>query len=735
LADPAVIRPPRRPLPEWATALAYGIEPLWIASLAAVFVIWGYAWIPRLIHMLGHSGQMETIEWSVYMSMLVGFPVVAVAIAVVLPRVAKGQVAIVLKAFVIVAALASALIFAIDGRILLVGAALVPAILTAGTTAGASRLVGERTTQGIIALVVIGAVALVSWMSAGGLVFWTTATSWFLGSPVRFLAVAIATAIAISGLPKLGEKLEVKAPPGVAFRIATIFALLVLIAFSFRTNPMVEFYHWGFWVGPIDQLRQGGWLLRDTPSQYGFFSILIPTFLPGSAWQSFWFYQAVMYAIVAAMMFLVFRRLRSGVGNLLLSFFIVFTTVFFRPRDAAQLLPSQWTPSGGPVRFVWCFVLIGWLLIAFEKSRGDSVDNARAKFLVTGNLLWICSVAWSFEAAIYSSAIWFPALVVFLIQRAAREKAEGRQAGAIALGIVRSALVPAGLAILLYALVWAYYKMSIGVAPDLHGYFEYGLLYSGGFGSLPIAPHGAIWYLLLVFFIASTVAVRFLVEDWRDFRLVVAAGIWGGIWSLSSYFVSRSHPANLLSLAPVLLFAIAVLLVVIRYSARRQWHAYVRAATAPALAIPIAMTLGHPALFADLDSTQLSPARFTEQVPMMDPELVALLKQAGAKPGDSYVRIVDGRLMLPAWPVEGGDRIVSDRSWLPKPYEIIGSLDSARRQVYIDRAKPVAGWLIHSQSDTISHFDRDFAQIQRRFVATRRQERGSWILWWMEPRH
>ena len=57
--------------------------------------------------------------------------------------------------------------------------------------------------------------------------------------------------------------------------------------------------------------------------------------------------------------------------------------------------------------------------------------------------------------------------------------------------------------------------------------------------------------------------MQFLIEDWKDFRLVVAAGVWGGIWSLSSYFVSRSHPVNLLSLAPVLLFAIAVLMIVI----------------------------------------------------------------------------------------------------------------------------------------------------------------------------
>lgn len=706
-----------RPLPRWVTEVARGVEPLWIAATATLFIVWGYELIPKAIRMLGHSGQMETIEWGVYMSLLVGFPVVCIVIGLALPRMLRGQAATVVKAFAIVLATLLGLKFLIDGRIVLAAIALVPTIIATLLSTNAYRIMSERPLEGLVALIVLGVVSLIAWMSAGGMVYWSRATDWFLGSPYRILAFAVATVVSIAGLPRFGETAETKAAPGVAFRIASVFLLLLLIVFSFRTNPIVEFYHWGFWVGPIEQLRQGGWLLYDTPSQYGILSILIPTILPGRAWISFWYYQAAVYAIVGVLMFVIFRRLRGGVGNLALSFLVVFATLFFRPRSASLILPAQMTPSGGPVRFLWCFILLGWLLLVFRDEVGHKERHSLgAGFPLVGHLLWICSIAWSFEAAIYSSAIWFAAFTVYLIQTRKH--------------VLRSITVPVVMLFGLYATVWAIYKVGPGITPDLSGYTEFGFLYSRGFGSLPIAPHGSIWYLALIFFIASTAVVQFLVEDWKDFRLVVAAGVWGGVWSLSSYFVSRSHPVNLLSIAPVLLFAIAVLLIVIRHSPRRVWHGYVRGATVPVLAIPIAMTLGHPGLLANLRTPQLSPAKFTDQLPVMDSTLESLLKSSGVTRESPVVRIVDSRLMLPAW----SDHSVSDRSWLPKPFEIIGSLPPARRQVYIDRnaASGIGGWLVHYQADTILHFDERMAEIEKDYRVVQQRSLGQWTIWRFE---
>jgi hypothetical protein len=702
----------------WATEVARGIEPLWIGATASLFIIWGYALIPRAIRAMGHSGLIETIEWGVYMSLLVGFPVTCIIIGLALPRIWHGRVTAIVKSIAIIGALALGLKFVFDGRLLLAAIAIVPAVITVLMSFDAYRILSERPVEGIAALVVLGVVAVIAWMLAGGLVYWTRATDWFLSSPSRILAIALATIVSIAGLPRFGDSKEIKAPPGVVYRIISIALVLVLIVFSFRTSPMVEFYHWGFWVGPIEQLRQGGWLMYDTPSQYGVLSILIPTILPGSAWISFWYYQAAIYAIVGVLMFIIFRRLRGGVGNLALSFLVVGTTLFFRPRSASLILPAQMTPSGGPVRFLWCFILLGWLLLVFRDAVGHK-ERAEpgAGFPLVGHLLWICSIAWSFEAAIYSSAIWFSAFTVYLIQ--SRKN------------VIKSIATPLAMLMALYVAVWLIYKLGLGFGPDLAAYTEFGFLYSKGFGSLPIAPHGAIWYLALVFFIASTAVVQFLIDDWKDFRVVVAAGVWGGVWSLASYFVSRSHPVNLLSIAPVLLFSIAVLMIVIRHSPRRPWHRYVGGAVVPALAIPIAMTLGHPGLVKNLEAPQLSPAKFKEQLPVMDSTLESLLRSSGVTSKTPVVRIVDGRLMLPAWT----DHSINDLSWLPKPYEIIGSLPPERREIYIRRnsCSGRGGFLVHHQSDTLAHFDERLAEIQKNGYRIGGQRTlGPWRLWQVE---
>jgi hypothetical protein len=79
---------------------------------------------------------------------------------------------------------------------------------------------------------------------------------------------------------------------------------------------------------------------------------------------------------------------------------------------------------------------------------------------------------------------------------------------------------------------------------------------------------------------------------------------------------------------------------------------------------------------------------------------------------------------------------MSEKSWLPKPYEIIGTLSPARRQVYIDRnaAKAVSGWMIQHQSDTVRWFADHLKQIEQRHVPARKYAKGAWTLWWMEPR-
>lgn len=121
----------------------------------------------------------------------------------------------------------------------------------------------------------------------------------------------------------------------------------------------------------------------------------------------------------------------------------------------------------------------------------------------------------------------------------------------------------------------------------------------------------------------------------------------------------------------------------------------------------------------------------------MEPSLNELLLEAGARPSDPVVRIGDGRLMLPAWRPQDaeGARVVSPYSWLPKQYEIIGTLPPERRQKYIDRLAEhlrLSGWLVHSKAGGIRDIDEQLADIRRTHKETKRFENGDWIVSWYQ---
>jgi hypothetical protein len=192
---------------------------------------------------------------------------------------------------------------------------------------------------------------------------------------------------------------------------------------------------------------------------------------------------------------------------------------------------------------------------------------------------------------------------------------------------------------------------------------------------------------------------------------------------------------NVLSLAPILLFSAALLLRALRSDFSSPWHEIIFAALVPVFAMPIVLTLGHGRVLAEITQPQLAPSAIVTQIPAMDSSLAGLLAQEGAKPTDPIVLIADGRLMLPAW-TSGGTTVMSDRSWLPGPYEIIGSLPAARRNVYIDRNRVSSpgGWLIHSKTDTIAHFDELQQKLLEGRVESRRLENDRWIVSWIGGR-
>jgi hypothetical protein len=717
------------------------VEPLWIASLALLILLPGFQFGAAIIRFFGRGGQQETVEWLTYLSVLVGLPIGAWLVSYALPRLGSAQLQTRVKLVLLVFVALEVLVYLVRSEWYALLAATALSVVTVFALrfregAKASAVVTRQDAVGWAVLVFVG---ICAWMAAGSLVSWGDATPWFIASVARFAVFVASFAISVLAVRSTFHPRERTGARSTAARALAAVGVLVLLALSFRTNPVLELYHWEAYVGPMQELRQGGWLLWDAPAQYGLLSILIPTLLPGNSWQSFYLCQAICNVIVALLMFWGLGGTRLSPSRVILATALTATTLFFRPRSATLLLAAQMTPSGGPVRFLWPFIMLAFVFHYYRRSasRRTGATVADLRFELGGNLIWLGSLCWSAEAAIYCGGVWFPAYALFLMRRASRQLQSGRTKTKVVLRIIRSIGWLAGGVILLVVAVSLFYRVVLGTFPDWMGYVEYALLYSGGFHSLPIDPSGSIWYLLIIFLAIATALVIYLFRDWAHPRAMVLAGAWGGVWAISSYFVSRSAAANLLSIGTFLVFALAISLTVIAEQPRESWHELLRVAVVPIFATPIALTLAHPAFVTHITTSQLSYSSFTEQIPFMEPSLNALLLEAGAKPSDPVVRIGDARLMLPAWRVNGPGktRIVSPYSWLPKQYEIIGTLPRERRIKYIDRMAShlrLSGWLIHSKKDGIPDFDKQLADISRTHVETKRFENKDWIVSWYQ---
>jgi len=703
-----------------------------MAALGVHFLVLGKLLVAAIIHFAGRAAEIQITQWTIYILLLVAYVPLVWYISRVLPRRVSHATTSAVWAAIVGASLLEFVFYALTSNWLF----LLMAIAATASTTVLLDLARRRhaitrpdTRWDVSTTLPLFITGLFGWMSAGSLVSWDSILRWWATNGWTALALLAATILTVFAVtPARNES----ADDDLGLRWWDYLAIAVLAAFSFRTFPVVEFYNWGFYIGPIEQLRQGGRLLWDTPSQHGFLSLLIPTVLPGRAWASFWFFQAALFAIVAGLMYIAFRRLGSRWVNGLFAFVVTFTTLFFMPRSGTIILPAQMTPSGGPVRFLWCFILLAFITGYF--FRPAEKQSARG-FMIGGTAIWLASILWSPAEAFYCSAIWFSAYGVFLVER----MIEWRKAGATSRNawrrFAKNASAPIIAAAALIIAVTLIYWALFGGLPDWRGYVEYMLPSAHvGFGAHPIDSTGPVWYLMLLFLGLSTILFC-VAADIHDPRLVVLAGVWGGAWAVGSYFVGESRPVNALSLTPFLLFCAAIALRIIGADRSTRWYAMIVAGMVPAFAIPITLTLGHSGFPAALTHDQLSPAKFTDQLPRMEPGLLEVLFQADAQPGDSYVRIADGRLMLGAW--TSSDRrgaVMSDRSWLPKPIATIGSLPPGRRQVYIDRnaeSDSSGGWLIQSKHDTLAGNAILLGQIKRTRHEVKRFENADWIVSWM----
>src|SRR5262249_33466529 len=261
------------------------------------------------------------------------------------------------------------------------------------------------------------------------------------------------------------------------------------------------YWHWSFFVGPAEDIRQGGWLLWDLPSWYGFGSILLVALLPTvSAWESMYFLNAAALCFSAVLIYLVLRALRPASIGWLFASTLTTAGVFLLSGLSHDITGPQLWPSATAFRFVWVYVLLSILWWGYRRHlRG----KATGFILPLGTTTWIAGMMWSFDSAIYSSAIWLPAFCLLVWERTESALPVRRRLVlvAAALAVPLAALVVVGVAIA------GYYGLATGHLPDVSAYYECAWAFGSLFRNSFYKGSVGMWLLLLVFCAASTAVV------------------------------------------------------------------------------------------------------------------------------------------------------------------------------------------------------------------------------------
>ncbi len=537
-----------------------------------------------------------------------------------------------------------------------------------------------------------------SWIAAARLPFWMP-PQFLIKNTIYGLIVFIVVSILILVNLLSSKNSLVK----VRFKLDWLANSLALVFFAFagfRTDNMfnaVPFHHWSVFVGTAQMVQQGGWLYWDIPSQYGFLSTLLMAFFPASnVWQSLYIIQALLFLVEASIIFFIFRSLRAGIANFLFAFGVTFVAVYkipgyFPDKNAAE----GWLyPATGPVRFIWCYVLIAVLLWGLRR------EVSHRQLFGAGCVVWVIGALWSVESMVYVSCIWLPAFAFLLLQRVIVPDYHKR-------GLKKSLLVGFGwlaLPFVLLALallgISLFYQIFLGHTPDWYGYIEYAF---SGFFALPIDPTGSAWLFFLLFCAIGTSAVYFLRENLLHPALAPILGAFGLIWSTGSYFVGRSHPIIPTNLVPEMCTAIGVLLYLFnRYGKADKWSFLIKSSLAPFLIIIVTLVFNDwDALVEYAQTFSGYETQIIKALPHAAPELNSLFDKAQVKITDPIIDATSVDL-LPVWDFTQADGtrqpVLTNQTWMPaSPPSLFIPIAPARWDVYlkryIERNQP-GGWLV-----------------------------------------
>jgi hypothetical protein len=755
------------------------LAPLWVGGLMLLCLLVGHLLFDQWL-----SLSPKTYDWAQYLLLGTLFPLLIVG-AALLPRqrwagsaaARAGQAGLILLVLTGVG-----LLVVSAGEPLILPLAAAQVLVMSGIVRRGELSQPAQLMAGVV-------VAVLGWTLATPLLWWMPLHQALHASPVAFVAftllLLLVCAYVAGNRSEAGGEAVARTEPESADGLrlslqlrspAMLAGLAVIALFCLRTDGLFDIldedaalYHWGMYVGPAELVRQGGWLLWDVPTPYGFLSVLMLALIPVAAmWQAFYLLNALLTFLVGAGLFLLLSRIRPGPVGWIVGLSTTLGALFFMPyQSQLPVIGTHQLPQGGPYRFIWCFVMLGVLLGELRTAPGS---RAQRTYLFAGCVAWLLGILWSAETAIFGSIIWLPAYILIVLRdRVGLERRSWRSWPVIRRAVTWLAFPPlllGGVASLLVA----YYVARLGRLPDLRAYVDYVVAFGEGIAfeiwQPLLDPRGPVLAILLLLGLVAGAAVAVLrgVIPLRMLSLVV--GLWGALWATASYFVVHyPYPSVIVRAAPFAVIAVALLLLL---AARQRepggWGFVLRTTAVPLL---VMFPLSFAVMGAAVTNPAAAPAIVTwdravlrgdgnveRLLPSVEPALQELLDTVGVQANTPivYGGSQFGNLM-PAWRAADGQRVTNTRSWLSaKPLNLMLSLPDSRKAIYtsrfIDRTR-LGGWLIQRKADgRIATIDPEsnifgfgygfgadrwiFKELPRSHAPTRIYENGDWQLVWFD---
>jgi hypothetical protein len=419
-----------------------------------------------------------------------------------------------------------------------------------------------------------------------------------------------------SALPRWSPT-EARRPSIAIFLTLLGLAAITVLLLGQLGSPLsfwVTWHHWGAYVAPVQTMTAGGVPFRDFPVQYGMGPTLLIAALSGDPWWGTYLAAICVNTLyllaLGASVNLALREAPRGLA--LLALLALGCAVLLWTGYPPDEFGWMATPSSGGMRFLPLALLVLLILRAEAASRPITAQ---------GYAVWLFSLAWSPEAGVYATIVWFP----YLGLRTAQARGADRL-GAIAWVALRGAFVAVAALFVAAGILTLLFRAGFGAWPSVPGFLTYIV---NPPGVLPPNPRGPVWVALAALAIGLAALVR---ADARGLRAGMVCNL--ALIAVSSYYLlGRSHDNNVLNLFPFVVLTLSATLSVRLPSVLMGFS---RMVLAGMIAWPA--TFGFQSVAASIgngDALDLGPASLIDRFRLATPDAWRLL--------DAYLANQEGR--------------------------------------------------------------------------------------------